>query len=114
MKRLLLILLLIALPYQSSWAEVAVYCQHEEASSFHFGHHEHQHELAQTDSEHGDNSIELHADCSTCHGLAAAVPSPLPSEPISAPSVQAYLGSTSQIKSLLPVRPEKPKWGLAV
>ncbi len=47
MKRLILLLLLTALPFQMSWAVVTGYCQHEEGKAAqHLGHHEHKHQAS--------------------------------------------------------------------
>ncbi|HTH95124.1 MAG TPA: hypothetical protein VL550_07825 [Rhodocyclaceae bacterium] len=44
MKNILLILLLIAVPFQFAWAEAGTYCQHEQGqAALHFGHHDHNH-----------------------------------------------------------------------
>lgn len=62
-KKLLIILMLLALPLQFTWAAAAIYCQHERATAnanAHFGHHQHQ-----DDTElPGDNpqSLKVHKD----------------------------------------------------
>lgn len=72
-KRLLIILMLLALPLQFSWAAAAVYCQHEEASTTqHFGHHEHKHD-AEADQQIEKSSLsKLHKDCGYCHAVSQA------------------------------------------
>jgi hypothetical protein len=76
MKRLLLILLLIALPFQVSWAAVGAYCQSEKTTaSQHFGHHKHAAEFkaefksislsdSSTDQEKSTGNVE---ECGFCH-----------------------------------------------
>jgi len=81
MKRLLLIFLLAILPYQSSWAAAAGYCEHGGAASAdHFGHHAHQidadYHAQNTDADLGS----IHADCGYCH--AAALPAAIPAPPL--------------------------------
>lgn len=80
MQRIVLVLLLMLLPVQWTWAAAASICRHEtNIHANHFGHHEHRHDHptsvtpssdaaddTQTQSESG-----IHADCATCH---AAVP----------------------------------------
>lgn len=107
-------MLLTILPFQASWAAVAVYCQHEQVTAPHFGHHEHQHEQAHADDEQNGGSMTLHADCVACHGLAAAFVIPMADTSTFPSLAQAYLSSTSYLKSILPTRPEKPQWSLAV
>lgn len=66
-KKLLLIFLLFALPFQYSWAAVAVYCQHEKTHTSHFGHHSHQH-VAQAEKSSEKNKLAtLDDDCGYCH-----------------------------------------------
>ncbi|MBT9455345.1 MAG: hypothetical protein IV097_01860 [Burkholderiaceae bacterium] len=83
MRRYMLIVLLIVLPFQFCWAAAATYCSHESnASVSHFGHHGHQHR-ADGHADTGKNvkakiaPIVLDDDCSVCHSCAA--PSILPS-----------------------------------
>ncbi len=115
MKRLLLILLLALMPLQASWAVVATYCQHEkEVNTQHFGHHEHEHKQAKTDKEPKEGSIELDADCITCHGLAAAMLMPVADELPFTPLARAYTPKFSQLESIPSSPPEKPQWPFAV
>jgi len=68
-KKLFFILLLVILPLQTSWAAAAAYCQHEQTSDTHFGHHTHQHEIKkelQKDAS-ADKSTGGHSDCGYCH-----------------------------------------------
>ncbi|MBF8178743.1 MAG: cobalt-zinc-cadmium resistance protein [Burkholderiaceae bacterium] len=60
-KKLLIILMLLALPLQFTWAAAAAYCQHENATAgAHFGHHKHQEDTELP----GDNpqSLKVHKD----------------------------------------------------
>lgn len=76
MRRWLIVLFLILLPYQSVWASAAQYCVHEEdAGATHFGHHGHKHHSARADKAGAAGIFD--ADCSTCHMTSAA---PVPSE----------------------------------
>jgi cytochrome c553 len=115
-KKLLLILLLTILPLQYSWAAAAVYCQHGQEHSKHFGHHGHQHQAqAKVDDNSGDgSSIKLHADCVTCHGGTVGIMAmPFESQAYK-PSVTSNVANTRFPVSPLPPRPERPKWSLAV
>lgn len=61
-KKLLIILMLLALPLQFTWAAAAAYCQHEKttAAEAHFGHHKHLDDCELP----GDNpqSLKVHKD----------------------------------------------------
>lgn len=70
----MLLLLLLALPFQSSWAAGASYCLHEQRSpSAHLGHHAHQHSAvsvassAEPTSDAGRALTAGDSDCGTCH-----------------------------------------------
>lgn len=72
MTRRFLVVLMLLVPLQLSWAAVCAYCEHEtEAASRHVGHHEHQHQSDQ--SSEGDHpgtdskSSNFDPDCGVCH-----------------------------------------------
>jgi hypothetical protein len=77
MKRALLILLMLLLPLQFSFAAASAYCADETVKNAeHFGHHEHNGaELMKKAEVHSDtNSIEKSAgdsDCHFCHSACA-------------------------------------------
>jgi len=107
MKRFLLVLLLLfAVPLQSSWAAVTGYCEYEqEGAASHVGHHEHH-------KDHGNAKgtlAKLHHDCSH-HAGAVAIIANFTDMPTMAGAdqlrVQPFLPSLSD----LPDRPERPKW----
>ena len=92
MRRWLLILLLLVVPFQMVWAAAAPYCAHETdtGSKKHFGHHEHRHHAGDTTASAADDNSPApgahHADCESCHlgcsapivvPAAAAGPQPL-------------------------------------
>jgi hypothetical protein len=118
MKRLLLIFLLIALPFQMSWASAARYCLHEQdRTTQHFGHHEHHHVAAKEavkETGKDASSVKLLAvdtDCGVCQLNVTALTS------FDANNLSIYLPQTASafatlnyVKSLRPVRPERPKW----
>lgn len=68
MKKLLLIILLLALPLQISWAAVSAYCQHESGkSASHFGHHSHEHKVQKNDDKKEGSFAKIDSDCIYCH-----------------------------------------------
>lgn len=80
MQRIVLVLLLMLLPVQWTWAAAASICRHETSvHANHFGHHEHRHDHTTSVSSASDAAADegvqtesgVHADCATCH---AAVP----------------------------------------
>lgn len=89
MRRFLLIVLMLVLPLQWSWAAAASLCGHEGApAARHFGHHQHEHHGAAAghdagkgskagksegaDKKAGLGSLAADPDCGVCHGLGAA------------------------------------------
>jgi hypothetical protein len=79
-KKLLLILLLIALPYQFAWAAAAAYCDHEKPHPVHFGHHVHHHQAQEEKSDKNNKLPKFDSDCGYCHLSCHATPLPaLPS-----------------------------------
>lgn len=70
MKKLLLIVLLVLVPFQISWAMAGDYCQHENGPvAAHFGHHAHHHQSKadQPDSKNTAKLNKMHSDCGSCH-----------------------------------------------
>ena len=119
MMRRFLVLLMLLVPLQLSWAAVSAYCEHEtEAASHHVGHHEHKHQ--QDQSNHGNDSgpdskpSNFDADCGVCHvscsmALGGGI---TPSDFTGSDFTFAHLQSLqlTQFSS----KPERPKWiGLA-
>jgi hypothetical protein len=75
MKRHLLILLMLILPLQASWAAVSAYCKHETGKAAeHFGHHYHQHQAqSSTEVAKAKGSVsQADSDCGFCHQAAPA------------------------------------------
>lgn len=68
MKRIFLILMMVVLPLQISWAAVTNYCQHEEGkASQHFGHHDHKHNISSSGKQDKSDPGKIDADCGFCH-----------------------------------------------
>lgn len=112
MRRLLLVLLMLIMSAQWTWAAAASLCLHEVGGGAqHFGHHlDHEHgqrqaaapdEAKQAAAEQGD----LHdADCATCHAGAAGL---LPlAEPL-APEPLLSMGRTPYRRSVILGLPER-------
>ncbi len=78
MRRFVLIVMMLLLPLQWSWAAAGSVCEHE-AVGTHFGHHAHEHQAAPDAGAHdgaGDDGGEPfgnHPDCEACHGLCAGM-----------------------------------------
>jgi hypothetical protein len=108
-KKLFFIFLLIMLPLQSSWAAAASYCQHEQTSTTHFGHHSHQHEL-QDISGDASKSASAHSDCGYCHLFCQASFSTAPFN-MMLPSGPVQLAATPfHFSSHIPEGPKRPDW----
>lgn len=79
MRRLLLVLVMLILSLQSTWAAVGTLCAHErETDTDHIGHHAHRHDPGtqanepvafSDDVQDVEKSAQAgyHADCATCH-----------------------------------------------
>lgn len=114
MKKLLVLLMLFALPLHYSWAAVASYCQHESGKAAqHFGHHAHQHQAELPDGEEGTTGttpFQAHADCGMCHMSCPAAAVPTQSLGIVAPGSFVLADPPSLLSSVIPEGPERPKW----
>lgn len=77
-----ILMLIIAFAWQAGWAAVTPYCLHEQGNgSYHFGHHEHEHQpdegKSKAEKVSSANKAAAHSDCATCnhHGsLGLGVP----------------------------------------
>jgi hypothetical protein len=85
MRRWVLALLLLVVPFQLVWGSVAPYCAHETnvSAKKHFGHHEHEHqaggEIVSATDDADDTAGAFHADCESCHlGCSAFMPALTP------------------------------------
>lgn len=88
MTRWLLLVLMVLLPAQFSWAAAAPYCTHERnPTTFHVGHHAHVHQGSKSDAQPTPSEAEPeparspvapdHADCSFCHGMVGQFAAPV-------------------------------------
>ena len=64
MKKVFVIIFMLFIGLQTSFAAVASYCQHEQSSTSHPGHHDHEHK---SDSEITGSNSANDSDCGTCH-----------------------------------------------
>lgn len=112
MKNLLILLLLLAIPFQYSWAAAARYCTHETGKVSHFGHHTHQHE-AQPAKSDGDGKVaKADTDCESCHlfSHATAISTATTLAP---PLAEGHIPiSSKRYSSYIPDRPPPPDWPL--
>jgi cytochrome c553 len=73
-KKFILMLLLLAVTFQSAWAANGAYCRHEDgAASFHFGHHSHRHQGHVDASDKKASFGKIHFDCTSCHAASPAL-----------------------------------------
>lgn len=121
MKFLFKILLLIFV-LQSTWAVAAQYCQHEESPTVnHIGHHTHKHT---SQSDIGSNTIDqtssdnfksdIDTDCSYCH--LSSIKSMMNSLPVLEAEIEplAMVAIHYSFPEVIPSKPERPNWNLAV
>jgi hypothetical protein len=117
MRRRLILVLLVLLPFQFAWSAAAAYCGHEtDPSANHFGHHVHVHKAASGSTDTAKHAAGVAApdlDCPVCHLGAPALPAEVAligastaSTHISAPEVPAP-------RSTIAEAPERPNWLLA-
>ncbi len=113
MRKLLAVLMLLALPLQFSWAVAASYCQHEEGQAVqHFGHHHHQHQQVSADGKEagGKSPLQAHADCSACHLSCPAAAASSAAVSVVAPASLVAGDPPGALPSVVPESPERPKW----
>lgn len=125
MRKLVALLLLFLMSFQTSWAAIAGYCQHEQGAAVaHVGHHEHKHKAGHAPlagkSAHGilaGDSVSAAStsggdpDCSVCH--AGFLPA-LMIEPALSVHVLTVSGLAEPSESHPPTAPldlpERPNW----
>ena len=106
----MLIFLMMLLPVQYSWSAAAVYCQHEQNSPFHFGHHAHQH-TAQPDDAKGNGKVKsADTDCEYCHLFSHAFFVPFDARPAAIPELRHMALPAVDYTSFIPRRPPRPNW----
>jgi hypothetical protein len=114
MRRLLIILMMIVLPFQLSWAAAATYCQHESSPVVtHYGHHVHKHLATSGDAKSDSSPSKLLSDddCTVCHlGGVGIVSMPSFAFPATSATSETARGIVPLLTSTRPDRPERPKW----
>ena len=117
MKRLLMILMMVVLPFQLSWAAAAAYCQHENSPvSSHFGHHVHKHAINAADAKTDKSPSKLTSDddCTVCHlGGAGIASMAFLSLAIEATNTDQEFTVNHLQPPPRPKRPERPQWASA-
>ncbi|VXB42422.1 DUF2946 family protein [Massilia sp. 9I] len=111
MKRYFLILLIVLLPLQFSWALAGTYCAHEqESSSQHFGHHVHKHDKADEGAKDASQKVKPDLDCDYCHHVPASAMVPADA-PIGArdPTVHARFELPTYVSHIPDLIP-RPDW----
>lgn len=112
MRRFVLVLVMMILAFQSTWAAAANLCAHEQGDSGHFGHHEHRH-TATPGADQGvpdeGSTGSYHADCATCHAHCSSAATSIvrwTSAAIeSAPGMSRYLRHAPDRSPDNPLRP---------
>ena len=111
MRKILIILALLALSIQTSYATVAAYCQEEQAATSHVSHHEHEKPASIASAS---DSTGYDSDCGVCH--LAHSPA-LHSTFIISIATNIFHYEDTRVEFLVnisPPPPEKPNWyGLA-
>lgn len=115
MRRLLLILMLLIMPFQASWGAASVYCSHESgAAAQHFGHHSHQHKAEADDSKDTKPLSVVDADCAFCQfSNAGMFAFPAHAIPMISPQTQSPSLGADSFAVIRPERPERPNWDRA-
>ena len=115
MKRLLLVLTMLMLPLQFTWAAVNVYCQHETgAAAQHFGHHEHKHQAEGADSADAKAlGGGIDGDCAACHASCAAALTGIAAVPLMATTFVDHPWYPGVLASPPTVQPERPNWSVS-
>ncbi len=113
MRRWLLVLLLVLLPLQLTWAAVGVYCTHErQPTAQHLGHHQHEHAASasgQAISTFVDVASVGH-DCGVCHAncsVAFQTTSSLPN--LNSVPIRSDIRLASYLTRYQDL-PERPQW----
>lgn len=115
-------ILLIVFVLQSTWALAAQYCQHEENMKVdHIGHHTHNHNSKNADSSNltdqkssGKSKSEIDTDCAYCH--LGSIKTMITTLPILDAAIEpiVVVDIYYSYPEIIPLKPERPNWYLAV
>ena len=111
MHRWLLVLLLVLVPVQFSWATLAAYCGHEATAASQPGGHHDQLESPEARDDLASKSVgglDLHG--SHCHGHCAGMLPAFAHPMADALSARPYAAQPSPAPAHAPAPPERPKW----
>lgn len=113
MRSWLVVLLLVLMPLQFSWAAMGAFCQHERGSeASHAGHHAHEHR-GQSDADAATSQTAASvadADCGTCHA-SCSIAAPDAQAGVGAMASASWdLGRSAQPRSAPFDVPERPQW----
>lgn len=113
MRRVFAIFLLLLLPLQTVWAAAAPYCQHEATpTSFHPGHHTHDHvvDLPGEDTDNNAPAGTADIDCQACHAFCGAMPvTALLLQGVDVPVIPP-VSISSALPAPPPLQPDRPNW----
>ena len=107
MRKFLIILALLALSIQTSYATIAGYCQDEQGSAMHVAHHEHE-AVATTAS--ASDSVAADSDCGVCHLAHSPALNSSFSVSITATTFHYESAQVEFLVDFSPAPPEKPNW----
>lgn len=116
MRRLVLIIMMLLLPVQWTWAAAAAYCAHESnVGTQHIGHHVHEHHASGDVSKDGKTPSPPSADndCGVCHLSGAAWLVLGQDLAFSGTEVPPRLDELADFSSHIPSGPERPDRALA-
>ncbi len=115
-------ILLVVFVMQSTWAVAAQYCQHEESPKVdHLGHHEHKHDSQNDDfsdtvdqSSSDSSKFSADTDCPYCHlGTIKSMIAYLLAFDASI-ELAVIVDVYDSYPEIIPLKPERPIWILAV
>ncbi len=108
-----LLLLLVLLPLQLSWAAAASYCRHEAQApgAAHWGHHQHRTHAAQPQDDAPGGQLQVDVDCAPCHAASAValVAQSAAGAPCGAPSRQPAAAEPARASHVCDP-PDRPNW----
>lgn len=117
MRRSFLVILILLLPLQLSWAAMAPYCQNEASQTrIHFGHHEHKtSQKPILTKDHVSKSVaDNDTECGLCHLSCCKSVTTYTRLKLSADfNMAVYSLTPSDFSSHIAEGPEKPNWQLA-
>lgn len=102
--------MLMVLPLQYSWAAAAVYCEHDQEHSVHFGHHGHEHQGQADQPDDQGKTGKVHSDCEYCHFSCQAPFLPVLPDLALADGEIRLKPVRLSYTSYIPEGPKRPDW----